>query len=162
MTTKFRIKLGALEVDYEGNEEFSKTDLMALLQELNTIQKLTPKKEEHKDEDTGSVNGKPTEVGVLSTSEIAQKLSVTSGPELAMAAAAKAIIVDKQDTVTRKALLASMQSATAYYKNTYSGNLGQTLKRLVLDSKLNEVGTNTYGLNADARKDLVTRLALSS
>jgi hypothetical protein len=158
MTTKFTIKLGVLEVGYEGDQEYSKADLLALLQELRTVQKELPTKKGSKGDDSDQ-GSESTDAGSLSASEIAQKLSVSSGPELVMAAAAKAIIVDKHDTVTRKTILAAMQSASSYYKASYSGNLGKILKRLVLDNQLNEINANTYSLNVDARKALVTKLA---
>jgi hypothetical protein len=161
MATKFRIKLGALEVDYEGSVEFSMADLMALLKELHAIRSEIPEDDETTDDgDSGDDEKKTTiDAGSLSTSDVAQKLGADSGPDLVMAAAAKLIICDKKETATRKELLLAMQSASAYYKTTYSKNLGATLKRLVLDSKLNEVGANTYGLHVDARKELVKKLA---
>jgi hypothetical protein len=167
LSTKFRIKLGSLEVDYEGSVEFSKADLMVLLQELHTIRSESPEDETGAQEagalaEEGSGGSQKTNtVGSLSVSDVAQKLGSSTGPDLVMAAVAKLVLVDKKDTVTRKQILATIRTASAYFKETYSNNLGATLKRLVLDSQLNEAGSNTYGLNVNARKDLVTKLAKS-
>ena len=37
MTSRIRIKMGTIEVDYEGSEEFLKNDLLGLLESIVTI-----------------------------------------------------------------------------------------------------------------------------
>lgn len=64
-----------------------------------------------------------------------------------------------KSSFTRGELLKSMKLATAYYQDTYSGNLTAMLKRLVMAKRLNQVGTEVYALSASERQSLEAKLA---
>lgn len=95
----------------------------------------------------------------MTTSAIATKLSVSSGPDLVIAAVARLMIVLNGNHATRKDILKEMQTATAYYKDSYSGNLGSSLKTLVTGGKLNDLGSDKYSFHASTRTDLEKQLA---
>jgi endoglucanase Acf2 len=58
---------------------------------------------------------------------IAGQLSVKTGPDLIIAAAAKLTLVDGKDTFSRDELIAAMKTATSYYKKSDVNNLSSYL-----------------------------------
>lgn len=163
MTSKLRVKVGDVEVDYEGAEEFLKQGLPELLKnavelrrvvdDLNSTSKggnRVPPSE------GGGSNGIPT----LTTGAIAGRLGVKSGSELLKAAAAHLALVKKVVPFSRQQLLAEMQTATSYYKKSQSNNLTRYIdSALQKDGFLSETATNAYALNASASADLEAKLA---
>lgn len=95
----------------------------------------------------------------MTTSTIAAKIRADSGRDLIRAAAAKLELVDGRASYTRQELLGEMQTATSYYKKTYSNNLSGYLNRLVRDDKLREVSKDTYALASGESSSLKNALA---
>ncbi|CAN7314170.1 hypothetical protein [Paraburkholderia terricola] len=171
-TSKIKIKLGAIEVEYEGSESFLKEELPALLTAVSDLyQRSTGGNgtnadvgNDSKGQSTGGpsaalptqANGK-TILGTTNT--IAQRLQVKSGPDLLLAAAARLTIVENREVFTRQQLLDEMKTATAYVRSTYLTNLGRTLTNMVKDGTLNEARTGQFALSASRREELETRLA---
>lgn len=156
MESKIRIKVGQLEVEFEGSEAFLKEELLDIVTKLSEIHgtngnsnDTTITKEDRRR--SGAVN--------LSTASIAAKSGCSGGQDLVLAAAAQLAFSQDADTFTRQQLLGQMKSARAYYKKSYSNNLTKYLDSLVKSGKFNEPSTGTYSLSADARKDLEPRLA---
>lgn len=152
MESKIRIKLGPIEVEYEGSETFLKQELPDLIKTVTELYKSTGVAMINLDDK--NILGKLQ----LSTTSIAAKLSCSSGPELILAAAAHLTLVQKLEVFSRKQLLDEMKTASGYYKTSYSDNLSTNLKNLLKD-KLNEPSSGQYSLSATARKELETRLA---
>ena len=144
-----RIKVGVVEVEVEGSQEFvegSFPDLLTRLLEKNGwrdgVEALKP-----------NVRGEAAKAGAPSgqgfehsTNAIASIMDVKTGPDLAMAACAHLSIVKGEAKFARKAILDEMQSATAYYNHNYSGNLTKILQSLMRAKKLNLVSNQTYSL----------------
>ena len=163
MTSKIKIKMGPIEIEYEGSEEFLKEELPALLEAVSDLyNKSAPQiaAQENTVSNSPEAPTTPTTGGVQgTTSTLAAKLGGSSGPDLAMTAAARLTFVLSRETFSRKELLDEMKTATAYYKPTYSGNFTATLTRLVKENKLMESAKNTYSLSADSRAALGAQLA---
>lgn len=158
MESKIRIKIGAIEVEYEGSEAFLKTELPAFIKSISELQ-ISPVRES--DPEQNGSNNKPESVKnviQLSTKSIAAKLNVKSGRDLVVAAAAHLCFVKEKAKFTRKELLDEMKTATSYYKATYSNNLSMILSRLI-KTQLNEPSTDVYALTADTENDLRKKLA---
>lgn len=160
MTSKIRIKLGAIEVEYEGSEDFLKQELPALLKAVSDLYKQAGV-EAAAGGSGGASNpaqiNKPNVQGT--TGGIAAKLNCKTGPDLVVAAAARLTFVLGKDTFSRKELLAEMKTASAYYKATYSGNLSGYLNGLVKDGDLLEPAAQTYSLGATKKTDLSKQIA---
>jgi hypothetical protein len=159
MTSKLKIKLGALEVEYEGTDDFIKSDLLPLLTALNELHIEIPANDEDDATNLEGDDSKHASTEKFSTSAIAQKLGATSGPDLVKAAVACLAFSHKKDTVSRKEILKEMQTATHFYKKTYMSNLGGSLGSLVASKVLNPIGEDTYSLNKPTREALETLLA---
>lgn len=157
LSSKLRIRIGDVEIDFEGTEEFLKQELPELLKTAMELHKAagSPSK-------SGSVaatsDGKSkSQVPSLTTGSIAAKTKANSGPDLLLAAAAHLTFVAKKETFSRQELLTEMQTASAYYKKSYSGNLSKYLKGAVGD-KLSETAMNSFALTASARTEMETKL----
>ena len=163
MTSKIKIKMGPIEIEYEGSEEFLKEELPALLEAVSDLHnKSAPQiaAQENTDSSSDGATAAPTTGAVQgTTSTLAAKLGGSSGPDLAMTAAARFTFGLSREIFTRKELLDEMKTATAYYKPTYSGNFSATLTRLIKEKKLMESAKNTYSLSAASRATIGAQLA---
>ncbi|WP_228895258.1 hypothetical protein [Acidovorax sp. Leaf73] len=164
-TSKIKIKLGAIEVEYEGSESFLKEELPQLLSAVSDLyaksrSALEPQPSQG---NPNALLGSSTNAGgkpkfEATTGSIAAKLNCKSGPELIMAAAARLTFVLQESTLARQKIIDEMKTATAYYKASYVSNLTVSLNNLVKDGKLNEPSQGKYALTAASLKDLEQHL----
>ncbi len=149
MTSKIKIKLGPVEVEYEGSEEFLKKELPDLLYAISKLYKESgiPGFGPESEEQSGTRGGKV----VGTTGTIAAKLSVKSGTDLAIAAATRLILGMGRASFTRDQLLTEMKTASSYYKKNYSNNLSKILNQLVKSEKFVETAKDTYSLSAKSK-----------
>lgn len=164
MSSKLRIRIGEVEIDYEGTEEFLKEELPQLLKTAMELHRASggPSAGGTGKGKVGAPGGSAgaSNVPTLTTGSIAAKLGAMSGSDLLMAAAAHLALVKKTEPFTRKQLLTEMQSATSYYKSSYSTNLTKYIKTaLQKDGPLSETAKNAYALTAAARSELEKKLA---
>jgi hypothetical protein len=151
--------MGAIEVEYEGPEEFLKKDLRELLSAVSQLYAQRQGIEENEASDSlkGDIGGN----GIVgTTATIAGKLNVKSAPELIIAGAAHLTLVAKKAEFSRKELLEQIQGASGYYKDTMSKNFTNYLNNRVKAGHLVEPRSGHYALSAakkaELRKTLVT------
>jgi len=158
---KIHIKVGSLEVDYEGTEEYIKNDLLTTVEKVKEMFGI---EELPRVPAQSSMIVPPTSVtsggfpkGTVKT--IAAKMKANTGPDLALAAAAQMTLVEGRDSFSRKQILETMKKAAGYYKDSFGSNLGQTLINLVKKQRLHEVSKDTYSLPQEVREELEVQLA---
>jgi hypothetical protein len=156
MSIKIRIKIGAIEVEFEGSEEFLKSELMKLVSSVSELSKEGGLAITHGE--PGVSVQKEGEFAKLTTRTIASRLNSNTGPDLIIAACAHLKLVEGKVSFTRKEILNDMKTATGYYQTSYRDNLTSYLKTLINNKKLNETSKDTFELGETTRKDLVTRL----
>src|SRR5574337_109632 len=152
MNSKIRIKVGDIEVEYEGAEEFLKKELPELLKTVTSLHVVVP-----------SSGASPRVIYSkgdikLTTGNIAAKINCDSGADLVIAACAHFHFVQKKETFDRREILREMKTATSYYKSSYSNNLSGSLKTLVQDGKLIEPSSSVFSLPASTIQDLNAKL----
>jgi hypothetical protein len=161
-SAKIRIKIGAIEIEYEGKASFLQDEL------LNLVQNLVGFYAEHKaaipvdarpDEPEKNGSGGSSAQLDHSTNTIAGHLGAASGSDLAIAAAARLTFVKKQDKFTRKEIDTEMKSATTYYNKNMSSNLSSSLNTLVKGKRLNQIEKDVYALSASERITLEVKFA---
>lgn len=154
--------MGAIEIEYEGSEDFLKQELPELLKAVSDLYK-----------SAGAVVQNPTNLEKSSTdanlskpnltegttATLAAKLGGETGPDLAMTAAAQLHFVQKKEKFTRKELSTEMRSASAYFKESYASNLAKTVETLVKTGKLTEPSKDKFSLSANSIKSLGDKLA---
>jgi hypothetical protein len=163
-TSRISIKLGAIEVEYEGSESFLKEDLQELLRGVAQLYEQSKAALESSSDSADEQQGNPAAAArstaklQATTGSIAAKLNASSGPELILAAAARLTLALQMETFSRQKLTEEMKTATAYYKPTYVKNLSGYLKNLIKDGKLNEPSQGNFALTASSLRDMEQRL----
>lgn len=155
---KVRIKIGSIEIEYEGADSFGKEEVLSLFAEvLKAHKQILP--EEPTDTTSAKNLAAANKQNLGTTGTLAAKLNVKSGPDLIVAACARLAFGAGKEFFSRKEITQEMQTATGYYKNTYLNNLTAYLQSLVKEQKLVESSTDTYALHATFRKELEGKLA---
>jgi len=159
--SKIRIKLGKLEIKFEGSESFLENHIQNLVELLASVTPIESESEieEEESELLEEKESSKTKKIDMSTSTIANKLGAASGRDLVLAACAHLHLVKGHEKYERKNILAEMKTATSYYKKTYTNNLTAMLQRLVKSGELNEIGENVYALEAKKAKGLESSLS---
>ena len=156
MSGKIRIKVGEVEVEYEGSEDFIKKELSIILKDVSSLYAAFGRKA-----GGGIIPGKEKIVGDagLSATTIAQRLKVTSGPELIMAAALH-LTLSGTENFTKKNIREKMRGATGYYKSSYAKNFDAYLTRLVKTGRISHSGGDSYSVPVTERENLVSALGV--
>lgn len=162
-SAKIRIKVGSMELEYEGDPSFLKDGLIDLLHKMSGFTDAL--ESEGQDEEivetvatttpTPKVNGNG-----VSTTTIAAGLDAKSCSDLALAALSKLQIVDGADGASRQEITAEMKSATGYYKQSMrGGNLTKALTALVKAGRLNQLANERYSLRAAEKQKVEAKVA---
>ena len=155
MNSKIRIRLGTVEIEYEGEHSFLASDLLPMVEKLLA---LSPRSFERSARDPGSPAAQePASTGTLNT--LAAKLKVASGPELIVASLYHLSRADGRETATRQEILARMRTAASYYKATFNNNMSSYLEKLVKANKIRETAANLYSLATSTIEELEAKLA---
>lgn len=164
MTSKIKIRIGAIELEYEGSEEFLKQELPDLLEAVVKL---------HDKSGVVTQNGQPAGQGSggnsnhnkpleMTTAAIATKIGGRSGPELAFAACARLGFVAAKDRFSRKEILNEMKNASSFYKKSYNSNLTSILNGLMSADKITEPATEMYSLTQTSKDTLASNLTGSN
>lgn len=151
-TAKLSIKLGALELIYEGNQDFIEDGLIDMIERLSSLEIPDVAPSPAALHTVSSEAGRTTQTSAqgpssrLSTSDFAVKMGVKTGTDLAMAAAAYLHHTRGSEEFRRTDLLTAMKSAKAFYKASYGSNLSKSLETLTKGGRLQNPGTETYAL----------------
>jgi hypothetical protein len=156
---KIKIKVGEVEIDYEGDAAFLKDGLLEVCKELSQLNEHIPvsRTPQHHKAREDHAGGKS--LGKHSIVTIATLLGANSGPELVGAAAAYLHFSEGKTEFTRAEILNSMKTATGYWQENYSANLSGSLKSLTKADKLRVVRDDTYSLPAKESKRLEAEIA---
>lgn len=155
---KINIKVGALEINYEGPQAFAESGLLELFEQVSSH------KAQHLVEVQSEAATVPTEVhggnseSKYSTTDFAVRIGAKSGTDLAMAAAYYLSLTLSMETFRRSDLLGAMRGAKQFYKTSYGGNLSKSLETLTKSGKLLNPGAETYSLayqEAESAKKLL-------
>jgi hypothetical protein len=159
VTSKIKIKLGPIEVEYEGSESFLKEELPQLLEAVANLYKQSGIPELKQDGGGSGGTGNDAPKLQSTTGALAAKLGCKTGPDLALAAAVRLTFAAEKEKFSRKELLSEMQTATAYYKASYGSNLSATLNGLIKDGVFLEPAKDTYSLSAPKKAEIGKQLA---
>lgn len=163
-SAKIRIKVGNIEVEYEGNHEFLKEGLSDLLEDIGNLTSAADFEEDSNEssesEATNAVGQTTATKLELSTNSIATHYNSKSASDLVLAAIIQLQLVAGQDSCTKDEIVKSMKSATNFYKvNMRGSNLTNAFKTLVNKKKINELANEKYALTSQIRQAAETELA---
>jgi hypothetical protein len=163
--THLRVKLGAAEIEYEGDSQFLKDEvlpkvdkILEMVESRADLQRSPPPLQlEKADELVAPLP--PGNNPDHSTNTIATLLDAKTASDLAFAAAGHLTLVMKRERITRSEIHDEMKAATAFYKASNTNNLSNALKVLVKADRLRLVAEDTYAMPNKARKELEAALA---
>lgn len=165
-TSKIKIKLGAIEIEYEGSESFLKEELPQLLGAVSELYQkshatfgVLPKASNSVIENDAGVSVASSRKIKTTTGALAARLQVKTSADLIVAAAAKLTFDDGLEVIPAARLLEEIKSAPSYYKASYGGNFFRSLGVLVKAGKLNEPTKNNYALTSKLVVELESRIA---
>jgi hypothetical protein len=164
MTSKLRIRAGAVEFEYEADSDLSFENVKELIASIESLASASPSGSAPAPDGGATGGGAPTSASggggglKLHVNSIAGKINAKTGADVAVAAAAYLQLVQDKDTFSRSELVAAMKSATKFYNKNYLSNLTKILNGLV-GSKFNQTGTDQYSLTQAEHASLETTLA---
>lgn len=157
--SRIKIKMGPVEVEYEGTETFLKDELLDMVKAVSELYRELG----GKIQETGSGAGGGERTGgsyTGTTNQVATKLGISKGADLIAAAGAKIHFVDGKERFSRNELLEEAKTASSHYSDsTHRKNLSSILQTLVKNDTFNEPSTDTYALTETAIKTMGTKLA---
>ncbi len=154
-------KLGNIELQYEGNESFLKTELPKLFHELLEIYKSGSKDGEleppvMEKPITETPSGKKLE---LSVNTIATKLKMKGRKNLVMAACLYLALVEEKAVFSRNEILEAMKTATHFYTENSKKSLSQYIISLIDQGYLLERSQGVFAIEGGTLRDLQNVLA---
>ncbi len=159
MDIKIRMKIGDVEIEYEGPEDYLRKGITDILAAADALQGKgsfpsemdeemeTADEEEHDDDDDDSAT-REKEPLPMSVSSIAKTLRCSTGQDLVVAACASLTLVKQEDVFSREQIRLEMKEARRYYKENYRKSLTKYLRALVRSGVLLEVDESTYSIPA--------------
>jgi len=153
MEIKIRMKVGDVEIEYQGPEDYLRKGIAEIAAATDALRgKGFPPSEVALEEETPEVEEiSPTperQPLPMSVSSIAETLQCSSGHDLVVAACASLTLVKHEDVFTREQIRLEMKDAGRYYKDNYRKSLSKYLNTLVRNGVLLEVDDGTYSIPA--------------
>lgn len=156
---RIRVKVGQIEIEYEGDPAFLKTDF------IETMKEVVELREKHPTAGLASPTA-PSVVPVignttLTTDTIATILKAEKGADLVMSAAARLHFAMAKLQFTRQEIIDEMRTAPGYFKESYVANLSNYLNTLTKADRLRLTGTDTYSISVKEKAALEAKIALA-
>lgn len=153
MAAKIRFRIGELEVEGEGPEEFLKEEMPKIIAQLRdscsgSLTTVSPAAS------PDARSASDTAPSGKTTGAIFQQLGGGGGSKLALAAALKLTVLDGKEVFSRADILMEMKTARAHFKKSFVNNLTGYLSTLVKAGELNEHGAGTYAVTSQAKRQL--------
>ena len=164
---KIRLKVGSMELEYEGDPAFLTGGIEALLETMGALASKVPDDAQMQAPDVVApvVNSNGTVAPAsggqysFSTNTIAAHIDVKTGPELVVCAMAHLELVQGKPSSTRAEILAEMKTASNFFAKNMGSNLSASLRTLVKTKRLHEGKPGTYSLSAAERKQIEAKIA---
>lgn len=156
MSAKLRIKTKGIEIEWEGEVEFLKSEVPELIASI--IQAIGPAAEDDGPNDEGADDIAP-QTSKFTTASAAAKLQPGNGPELFKIALAKLQISDRVEPAARAQIHGEMKAAPRFYKPAMRSNLNKMIDSLLASGEINEPSTGFFALSQMAHETIVQRLS---
>lgn len=161
-SAKIRIKVGMMELEYEGDPSFLTGGIEALLVTMGDLAGRVPQEpaptatpETAKGSSPAGQNGSVA----FSTTTIAAHHEAKTGPELMICAMAQLELVQHKASYSRSDILAEMKNAPSYYDKNMSSNMTSNLSSLIKARRIKEISKDIYALSASERKQVEAKVA---
>jgi len=147
MNMKIEIKVGTIELNFEGAKEIYEEKFEPTFTSISDLIKGAPATASTPSDPIASAPRGPERTLAMTVRQIASKLDVSKGADLALAAVISLALIKRKDVFTRQEINDEMKQATGYYKTTYSsGNLSGYLTGLCKKETIVETSKDTYAV----------------
>ncbi|HEY8124892.1 MAG TPA: hypothetical protein VIF88_05685 [Methylocystis sp.] len=154
MTAKLRIRTKGIEIEWEGEVEFLKSELPglvgAIIEAIGDSGLIDDATEVDR---PTSGNGQAT----FTATSLAAKVQPKTGPDLFKVALAKLQLSDNFQEATHLQILEEMKSAKQFYKQAMQRNLKPTIDSLLKKREINEPSTGKYTLSHETLEQFRAR-----
>ena len=163
-SAKIKLKVGSIELEYEGDPSFLKEGLESLLVTMTDLAKVAPPEDVPDEVGLPPASSPPNSNGGgnglnLSTNTIAARTNSKSGPEILLCALAQLELVQGKEESSRSEILDEMKRAKSYFNENMRKNMSNHLESVIKSRKVNQHGTDKYSLSAAERKSFEDKLA---
>ncbi len=153
MGIKIRMKVGDVEIEYEGPEDYLRKGIAEIVAATDALHgKGVPPSEVAQELETAQLEeaspAPERQPLPMNVSSIAKTLRCSTGQDLVVAACASLTLVKQEDVFTREQIRLEMKEARRYYKENYRKSLTKYLNALVRNGVLLEVDEGTYSIPA--------------
>jgi len=152
MDIKIRLKIGDVEIEYEGPEDYLRKGVAEIVAATDAFHgKGSAVSEAAQEMETAGVEEPSAHARQplpMTVSTIAKTLRCSTGQDLVVAACASLMLVKQEDVFTREQIRLEMKDAGRYYKENYRKSLTKYLNALVRNGVLLEVDEGTYSIPA--------------
>ncbi len=156
---KLLLKHGEVTIEYDGPEQFLKENLSDIIKAVADLGKLAPAPQSRDQISKAGTPGPPKiDPADASVSTLAQKLDVTTGPDL-IAAAALSLAIGGTPAFKKRALRDRSREAKTYWKKSYANNFDNYVNRLVTSGRLNHLSGDDYAIPVKEQNTLSSRIA---
>ena len=156
MSAKLRIKTKGIEIEWEGEVEFLKSEVPDLIASIIAAIGGGVGGSDEADDDPGTDNNLRT--AKFTTASAAAKIQPGSGPELFKVALAKLQISDGIEPAPRAQIHNEMKTAPKFYKPSMRGNLNQMIDSLLTSGEINEPSKGVFALSQAVHDAILQRL----
>ncbi|MGJ4910246.1 hypothetical protein [Bradyrhizobium sp. HKCCYLS2033] len=159
MSAKLRIKAKGIEIEWEGELEFLRSEVPDLVASIIQAIGTGTAEENDEAEEAADTNGtSQASTTTFTTAGAAAKLKVKSAPELFKIALAKLQASDSIEPATREQILHEMKKAPRVYNSNMNKNLSQTIDGLLSRNEINEPSHGQYALSHNTYERLIEKL----
>lgn len=161
---KIKLKVGSMELEYEGDPEFLTGGMEALLETMGGLASKV-QDEPLPASDVASIapngNGAQSTIGAytFSTNTIAAHLDAKTAPELVICAMAQLELVQGKSSSSRAEILAEMKNAKTYFTENMRKNMSNTLSSLTKAKRINQNASDSYALSASEKNKVEAKVA---
>lgn len=154
MTAKLRIRTKGIEIEWEGEVEFLKSELPGLVGAIiEAIGDSGFIENAPEVEPPISGNGQAT----FTTASLAAKIQPKTGPDLFKVALAKLHLSDNLQEATHLQVLEEMKNAKQFYKQAMQKNLSKSIVSLLNKREINEPSSGKYTLSHEVLEQFRAR-----
>jgi hypothetical protein len=159
VSAKLRIKAKGIEIEWEGEVEFLKSEVPDLIASIiEAIGSALPEEPEERSEGaTNTLNGASASEQ-FTTASAAAKLQARSATDLFKAALLKLQMSDGIEPASRGQIHDEMKRAPRVYKSSMRGNLSHSIGTLMGQGEINEPSTGNFVLSHSTYEQLAQRL----
>jgi hypothetical protein len=160
MTGKFSLKVGNVEIGWEGEAAFLQSDLPELISVLlEAIAANSSETSNGEISNAASIGPSEPKMGkTFTTGSIAAKYQPKSASDLFKIALYKLHDSDGLETATRSQIHDEMKQAPKFYKRSMLNNLSNTIDTLLAQGEINEPSSGYYALSHDTHEVIEARV----